>query len=120
MLGYIANARVGAINSALGTARQNLNFSASCMILGSSALVIWPKVGVPKVVLTPEAPAARLGREIPARKLLVTLKASARNCSVYRSRIANSRWTDVSMLKNEGPGILSRPVALSVPRGGVW
>ena len=41
---------------------QNENFIASCRILGSSALVIWPKVGVPKVVLTPEAPASQAGK----------------------------------------------------------
>src|ERR1700722_16112879 len=89
------------------------------MILGSGALGIWPKVGVPNVVLTPEAPAVRAGSEIPARKLLVRLKASARTSNLYASRIGNSRESAISSPKKCGPGILLRPKPLSVPGAGV-
>src|SRR5215470_5492816 len=98
---------------------QNVNLSASWRIRGSSALVIWPNVGVPKVRPRPEAPAAKLGNEMPGRMLLVTLKAWAVNSSIWPSRMRNSLETAESKLKNDGPGIFMRPVALSVPSAGV-
>src|SRR5580704_4929219 len=78
---------------------QNENLSAIWRILGSSALVTWPKVGVPKMVLTPETPAVRAGSGTPARKLLLRLKASARNSTRYLSTIGNSLETAISSPK---------------------
>src|SRR5208337_3756094 len=100
------------------SARQNENFIASWRIRGSSALVIWPKVDVPNVVLTPDWPASKLGGEMPARKLLVMLKASARISNRYPSRIENSLESDMSNWKKLGPGMLLRPNGLSVPGAG--
>src|SRR5207244_4447235 len=51
---------------------QNENFIASCMILGSCAVRIWPNCGLLRAVTTRAAPG-------PARKLLVRLNASTRS-----------------------------------------
>src|SRR5579871_755743 len=94
---------------------------ANCKMRGSSALVIWPKVGEPNVRLTPEAPATRLGSEMPGRMLLVTFKASARNSTdSRRSPKRNSRESAVPNCQNRGPGTLLRAMGLNVPRAGDW
>src|SRR5579871_6583087 len=85
---------------------------------GSSALVILPKLAAPNVVTRPDPPDVKAGGAMPARKLLVTLKASARNSRVCRSVIAKIRPTAVSIWKKDGPGTLSRPIGLSVPGAG--
>src|ERR1700730_5420624 len=95
-----------------------MNLSATCKMRGSCELVICPKVGVPRVRPRPDAPACKLGNEIPGRMLLVTLKASARNSSAPRSRMRNSLENAVSNCQNPGPGILLRPVVLNVPKAG--
>src|SRR5579859_1408410 len=95
-----------------------MNLSANCRMRGSSALVIWPKVGVPKVRPSPDAPACKLGNEIPGCMLLVTLKASARTSNLPRSPTLNSRENAVSNVQNLGPGMLLRPIGLSEPNAG--
>src|SRR5580698_231894 len=82
---------------------------------GSRSLVNVPKVEVPKVVLRPDPPADRLGSGIPARTLLLRLKASARNSKFCLSVILNSLPAATSIWKNIGPGTLSLPMGLKVP-----
>src|SRR5579864_2610212 len=98
---------------------QNTNFIANCIMRGSSELVTVPNPGVPKVRLTPEAPACRLGGEIPARWLLVRLKASPRTSSVYPSRILNTRDSAMSNCQNIGPLMASRLRLPKVPGAGL-
>src|SRR5579863_7307147 len=90
---------------------------------GSSAVVIWPNVDVPNVVPIPEPPAAKPvepGAEgMPERKLLVRLKASARNWIVCCSWMRKSLAIDRSICQNAGPGMLFLPVVLNVPVAGV-
>src|SRR5271157_4828391 len=90
---------------------------------GSSAVVMLPNVAVPNVVPMPEPPAAKPvepGAEgMPARKLLVRLKASARNSTVCFSRMRIDLAIARSICQNAGPGMLFLPTPLNVPSAGV-
>src|SRR6202030_4233854 len=98
---------------------QNTNSIANCIMRGSSELVTVPNPAVPKVRLRPEAPACRLGGEIPARWLLVRLKASPRTSRLQPSRTLNTREAAMSNCQNIGPRIVSRLRLPKVPGVGL-
>src|ERR1041385_5519283 len=83
------------------------------MILGSSALRIWPNVDELKFVSTTNPLLF-----IPGRKLFNTLKASARNSTVWRSRRWNMRDIAASNCQYIGSFIVPRPRFPSVPVAG--
>src|SRR5215470_16438399 len=85
---------------------------------GSRALVIRPNVGDPSESDTPELPAEKFGSGTPARKLFVTLKASQRSCSFWRSVRRKFLVTARSTCQKLGPGTLPRFIVLKVPRAG--
>src|SRR5260370_29003922 len=78
------------------------------MILGSSALRIWPNV----------LAALRVAPGLLNRVLFRRLKASARNSSRSPSRIENARTKATSSWKNLGPTTLRTPKFPYVPRAG--
>src|SRR5665213_229423 len=88
------------------------------MMRGSSVLMMVPNPGVPYVRLRPVEPARRLGGDRPALMLLVRLKASARNSSVYPSRIVTTREAAISNCQNAGAFTLLRPRLPKVPAAG--
>src|SRR5438093_12938319 len=74
---------------------QKTYFNANCMILGSDAVRIWPKVLL-DTVLKLLAPTAMLTGAGPGRKLFVTLNASARISNRLDSETRKDRERAIS------------------------
>src|SRR5262245_17759569 len=87
---------------------QKIYFKANCIILGSRAAVIWPKVLL-----------VELESKVSIRKLLVTLNASARNSTRWVSLTLKLLDNAKSNCHVAGPRMAPRPRLPRVPgRGG--
>src|SRR5262245_25371472 len=88
------------------------------MILGSRALLIWPKMLLLKTVVTPSVTPVAHPPTHPGRKLFVTLNASARKSSFCPSRTWKVLDRDRSNCQVPGPRTPPEPEFPNVPIAG--
>src|SRR6266705_1144032 len=87
---------------------QNTYFNENCMIRGSSAVLIWPKILLFSAVIG-----------LPLRKLFVTLKASARTstfCVSFTWKVLDKAASNFQVI---GPATDALPTLPNVPGVGV-